>query len=50
MSAERERAILELTGEVRDVWAGFVGTHYEGCWTVHTACLAAVIEESLRPE
>lgn len=35
--------IRDITGEVIAAHATEIGTHYEGCWRNHAACLAVTI-------
>lgn len=36
-------SIAEVTNEVLTIWEGHIGTHYDGCWKSHVACLASLI-------
>ena len=39
--------VLALVEEVIAEHADRVGTHYEGCWRNHAACLAVAVKEAL---
>lgn len=47
MSVEAAR---DVATEVLGVWDGVIGTHYDGCWQRHVACLARVILIELKEE
>lgn len=40
-----QEIIRDLTAEVIEAHRGEIGTHYEGCWHNHAACLAVIIHE-----
>ena len=47
---ENEYDALFVAEAVLRDWSDHVGTHYEGCWTRHVACLAGVIHDILTRE
>lgn len=45
MSDTLRADLLDIVTPVIDLWSDHIGTHYDGCYQRHVACLAVLIRD-----